>query len=241
MPPLMHGSTSPSKNGFPPRSAGRSSQNPSSFQDRSASRRVTADSTTGSARSIPVARRRSRVERGDSQTGLSARRQEPSGSCRTRISAPIPSCGIRARSVAIAAGKVSVKSRIVCQLIAGSESRSQLTVSTAVILPLRRKISRKGNREWTRIETANEREWIRLRKATRLSSPKSYGATGSEQQTNPPSPSLRRDRPQMDADEELGIAAKRHKKRKKRRPRKISRKDKPRMNANGSAYAKRLD
>ena len=40
--------------------------------------------------------------------------------------------------------------------------------------------------------TANAREWIRLRKA--------YGATGSEQQTNPPSPSLRRDKPQMDAD-----------------------------------------
>jgi len=36
-------------------------------------------------------------------------------------------------------------------------------------------------------------------------------------------------------------SAKRHKKRKKRRPRRISRKDKPRMNANGSAYAKRLD
>src|SRR5258708_31350076 len=97
-----------------------------------------------------------------------------------------------------------------------------------------RKISRKDKQRM-------KREWIRLRKATRLSLPKSYGATGSEQQTNPPSPSLRRDRPQMDADEELGIAAKRHKKRKKRRPRRISRKDKPRMNANGSAYAKRLD
>src|SRR5260221_14257241 len=210
----MHGSTSPSKNGFPPSSAGRSSQNPSSFQHKFASRRVTADSTTGSARSIPVARRRSRVKRVDNQTGLSARRQEPSGSCRTRISAPIPSCGIRARSVAIAAGKVSVKSRIVCQLIAGSESRSQLTVSTAVILPLRRKISRKGNREWTRIGTANEREWIRLRKATRLSSPKSYGATGSEQQTNPPFPSLPPRKPEKEPAEVQHRPAKGGKKRK---------------------------
>jgi len=37
-------------------------------------------------------------------------------------------------------------------------------VSTAVILPLRRKISRKDDREWTRID-ANAREWIRLLKA----------------------------------------------------------------------------
>src|SRR5260370_39097724 len=83
-----------------------------------------------------------------------------------------------------------------------------------------------------------KREWIRLRKATRLSSPKSYGATGSEQQTNPPSPSLRRDRPQMDADEELGIAAKGDKKRKKRGQKEIPRKDKRRIKREGTRLRK---
>ena len=65
-----------------------------------------------------------------SQTGASARCHEPSDPWLARISAPTPSCGTRARSAAIAAGEASVRSRIACQLIAGSESSSQSIVST---------------------------------------------------------------------------------------------------------------
>ena len=59
------------------------------------------------------------------QAGASARRHEPSGFWQARISTPRPSCGTRARFAAIAAGEASVRSRIACQAIAGSEWSSQ--------------------------------------------------------------------------------------------------------------------
>jgi hypothetical protein len=60
-------------------------------------------------------------------------------------------------------------------------------VSTAVILPLRRKISRKDDREWTRIGIANgrenkedNREWTRGEpwSAASLARPTAVGAVG---------------------------------------------------------------
>ena len=60
----MHGSTSPSKNGFLPNS---------SSHRKPASRRATAESTAGSARSTPVARRKIIVKRVGNQSGASAR------------------------------------------------------------------------------------------------------------------------------------------------------------------------
>src|SRR5262249_33784840 len=65
----------------------------------------------------------------------SSRCHAPSDPCRARISAPRPSRATRARSAAIAAGAASVRSRIACQRIAGSESSSQPMVSTNGILP----------------------------------------------------------------------------------------------------------
>src|ERR1700728_3028303 len=55
-PPLMHGSTSPAKKGFPPVSAGRSSQLGRLLQRRLVSSREIADSTDGSLGSTPVVR-----------------------------------------------------------------------------------------------------------------------------------------------------------------------------------------
>ena len=70
------------------------------------------------------------MKRVGSQSGASARCHEPSAPWRARISAPSPSRGTRARSAAIAAGEASVRSRIACQRMAGSESSSQSMVST---------------------------------------------------------------------------------------------------------------
>ena len=65
-------------------------------------------------------------------TGASVRRHEPSDSRLARILAPSPSRGMRARSAAIATGEASVRSRMACQLMAGSESSSQSIVSMRV-------------------------------------------------------------------------------------------------------------
>ena len=122
----MHGSTSPSKNDLDGMSRNSSSH------WKPASRRATALSTAGSVRSTPVARSRSIVKRVGSHTGAPARCHEPSDPWRARISAPTPSRGTRERSAATAAGEAPVRSRIACQLIAGSESSSQSMGSTPV-------------------------------------------------------------------------------------------------------------
>jgi hypothetical protein len=70
VPPLMHGSTSPSKNGFAPNSAQRSSQKPVRLSRRKpASRCTTANSTAASARSMPVAHNREQREEGRQPDG----------------------------------------------------------------------------------------------------------------------------------------------------------------------------
>ncbi len=56
-----------------------------------------------------------------------------------RISAPRPSRGTRACSAATAAGEASVRSRIACQRIAGSESSSQSMGSTKICYRARRR------------------------------------------------------------------------------------------------------
>jgi hypothetical protein len=91
-PPLMHGSTSPSKNVFPPLSGGRKSQQPPwSFHRRPVSRRNTAVSAAESAGSMPVARNICIVKRVVSHAGAPSRRQDPSARCGRKIDAPIPS------------------------------------------------------------------------------------------------------------------------------------------------------
>ena len=115
-PPLMHGSTSPSKNGFAP--------NDSSHR-KPASRRAIADMTAGSLPSTPAARRSCIMKSVGNQSGSSARCHAPSAPWQARTSAPIPACGTRARSAAIVAADASVRSRIACQRMAGSESSSQ--------------------------------------------------------------------------------------------------------------------
>ena len=89
----MHGSTSPSKNGFLPNS---------SSHRKPASRRATAEAMAGSARSTPVERRSCIVKRVGNQSGSPSRCHEPSGPWQARISAPTPSRGTRARSAATA-------------------------------------------------------------------------------------------------------------------------------------------
>src|SRR5262249_54538623 len=96
----------------------------------------TAFSTSGSPRSMPVARSRSMVKSVDSHFGASFRRHEPSGCWQLRIAAPRPSRATRVRSNAVTEGEASVRSRIVCQRIAGSESRSHWRTSTSQSYPV---------------------------------------------------------------------------------------------------------
>jgi hypothetical protein len=124
-PPLMHGSTSPSKNGFAPNDSSHGSP---------ASRRATADATAGSCRSTPVARRSCIMKSVGNQSGSSARCHAPSDPWQARISAPIP-CVRHARALGgNRRGGASVRSRIACQRMAGSESSSQ-SISPLISLP----------------------------------------------------------------------------------------------------------
>ena len=68
----------------------------------------------------------------DSHTRVPLRRQEPSDACKASMAAPSPVCATRARSAATSSGDESARSRMTCQRMAGSESRSQLRVSTGL-------------------------------------------------------------------------------------------------------------
>ena len=131
--PLMHGSTSPSKNG-------RSSYSQRQFSLTCATARRTR-SLSGST--PKVAQQGERGLRGgpglarlfwapSRPRGKSAPPAHwPSSPCRASSRAPHPSVATRARSAATTSAGASVRSRSTCQRMAGSESSSQSSTVTA--------------------------------------------------------------------------------------------------------------
>lgn len=81
----------------------------------------------GASRSTPVARKSCNPKSVGNQSGASTRGHDPLRSWRAIHSAARPSFDTRARSASIPAGGASMRSRIACQRMAGSESgaRSQ--------------------------------------------------------------------------------------------------------------------
>ena len=85
--------------------------------------------------STPVARKSWNVKSVGNQSGSSARCHEPSVPWHARIAAPEAFVTERERvAVAIASSGASVRSRIACQLMAGSESSSHSIVFHEAIL-----------------------------------------------------------------------------------------------------------
>src|SRR4051812_49866226 len=119
----MHGSTSPSKNGESPNSG------PQVTLRQTRSIAVRAGALAGSS---PRSRRNNRVYMFDHQSGAATPSpQWPSMRCRSSSRGPHPSDATRDRSAATISAGVSVRSRITCQRIDGSASRSQPMTGSA--------------------------------------------------------------------------------------------------------------
>ena len=127
--PLMHGSTSPSKN-------------PLSFHGgfhQAPSPQVTWSRTRPIAAGLPLVGSRPSRRRSSRTWKVSVRSCEnalpahsPSGAWSASSRAPQPSTATRARSAATTSAGSRVRSRITCQRIAGSASSSQSMTATAV-------------------------------------------------------------------------------------------------------------
>ena len=117
----MHGSTSPAKKGLPSHSGGPQPCHVTWSRTRPTARRASA--LAGSSPRWRSSHRTCIVE--FHPRFHAAPPHRPSAACRASSRAPQPSVATRARSAATSSAGASVRSRITCQRIDGSESSSQ--------------------------------------------------------------------------------------------------------------------
>ena len=136
--PLMHGSTSPSKNRLSAHGVSNSGVPPGDVLADEADRPAGPARSRDRARTAAGAPGRGTCRSSPATTAVPAHR--PSGAWSASSRAPQPSVATRDRSAATTSAGSCVRSRITCQRIAGSESSSQSMTVMFLPRPLRRSL-----------------------------------------------------------------------------------------------------